>query len=109
MSALIAASVALGTFEDDFAPKIKEINEASYYVSYYIKDELNKFQREIRGPTSSVIAITAVAIMIEAAVILTRFLNIEFLNTNIKSLLCVVSISRNIMSFEDEKMNMKAQ
>ena len=92
MAALIAASVALGTFEDDFAPVIKEINEISN-VSDDIKDELNKLLREIRGSTSFVIAITAVAIMIEAAVILT-ILNIEFVNANIKTLLLpVVSLS----------------
>ena len=92
MAALIAASVALGTFEDDFAPVIKEFNERSY-VPEDIKDEFNKFQREIRGPISSVIAITAVAIMIEVVVILTRFLNIGILNKSIKTLLCVVSLT----------------
>ena len=91
MAALIAASVALGTFDNDFAPIIEEAKKSPYASDEY-KDELNKVLREIRGPTSTVIAITEVAIMIEAAVIFTRFFNIEFVNANIKTLLCAVSI-----------------
>ena len=83
--------MALGTLEDDFAPAIEELNEASSVPNDF-KDKLNNFQREIRGPTSSVIAITAVAIMIEAAIICTRFHNIEFVNANIKIPLRVVSL-----------------
>ena len=101
MAALIAASVALGTFEDDFAPEFEDyVSDLEKYKDYVFDesidekiDEINKIMREIRGPTSSVIAITAVAIMIEAAVILTRFLNIGFVNANIKKLLCAVSIT----------------
>ena len=92
MAALIAASVALKTFEDDFAPVIKEINEASY-VPEDLKYKSRKILKEIRGSTSFVIAITAVSIMIEAAVILTRFLNIEFVNGIIITLLPVVSLT----------------
>ena len=82
LAALIAASVALVTFEDDFVPIIEEAKKSPYSSDEY-KDELNQVLREIRGPTSSVITITAVAIMIEAAVIFTRFLNIGFVNANI--------------------------
>ena len=98
MAALIAASVALGTFEDDFAPKFEDyVSDLEKYKDYVfdesIDEKIDKRMREIRGPTSSVIAITAVAIMLEAAVILTRFLNIGFVNANIKTLLCAVSLT----------------
>ena len=96
MAALIAASVALGTFEDEFVPELEEFKE-SRFVSDEVRDEINKILREIRGPTSTVIAIAAVAIMIEVAVILTRFLNIGSVNANIKFLLSVVSLLQLII------------
>ena len=98
LAALIAASVALGTFEHDFAPALEEIKEEPYLPDE-VKDEINKELREIRGPTSSVIAITAVAIMIEVAVILTRFLNIGFINASIKILIPVVSLTSYLALF----------
>ena len=70
--------MALGTFEDDFAPIFEKYKDE-------FKDEL----REIRGPTSSVIVITAVAIVIETAVILTRLRSVSI---NIKELLIIVSL-----------------
>ena len=72
MAALIAASVALRTFEDEFVFALTD-----------------KFQREIKGPTSTVIAITAFAIIMEAAVIWTRF---RYISIDIKVLLSIVSL-----------------
>ena len=96
MAALISATVALGTFEYVVAPGLERATE-SPYPSYYFRptlrptesDESKDVLREIRGPISFVIFITAVAIMIEAAVIFTR---LRFVGINITVLLSVVSL-----------------
>ena len=93
MAALISATVALGTFEYDIAPGLERATESPYYfrptLRPTVSDESKDVLREIRGPISFVIVITAVAIMIEAAVILTR---LRFVGINITVLLSVVSL-----------------
>ena len=94
MAALIAATVALGTFEYVIAPGLEGAMESPYQSHYYyerssVSDESKDVLREIRGPISFVIVITAVAIMIEAAVILTR---LRFVGIDIKILLSIVSL-----------------
>ena len=92
MAALISATVALGTFEYDIAPGLERARESPYWsnLRFTVADESkDTILREIRGPISFVIVITAVAIMIEAAVILTR---LRFVGIDIKILLSVVSL-----------------
>ena len=81
--------MALETFEYGFAPELEGVTPYPSYERPSVLDESKDVLREIRGPISFVIAITAVAIMIEAAIILTR---LRFVGINIKILLSIVSL-----------------
>ena len=62
MAALIAAALALCIFEEDFASRLEELD-------FNNTEDENDLLKEIRGPTSSVISIAAVAIVIETVVV----------------------------------------
>ena len=83
--ALIAAAVALKTFEDYWAPGLKIAADLGY-------DEAAEMLRNVRGSTGFVISVAVVTIVTEIAVVIIRSFNIGLVNANIKNFLILVSL-----------------